>query len=210
MMDFLKSLFESGEVTVPRSVTDDSESVQRLLIVTERIWRESWPGTAPAFNVNVAHQAADVLLLLCQSVVYRELDEGQVAAQLQQVGLHPDDSPSTHYSADMLLRFLPQIAERLQRTSSNDPVFALLRDIAKAWPLSAVGIAECVPEILPTAFGDPSLFRVYVDRIIAASDAARLSVPGVANAVEAALGPFENLRQASGLAGGLNELKASQ
>lgn len=199
MLDFLKQLFEDGEVTVPRDVSGDMESVRRLLIFTERIWREDWPGTAPGFDVDAAAKAAAVLLTLCQATAYRELDEYVVSEHLERIGLTTSDSVSTHYSVDLVLRFLPQVFQRLSRTSADDPILPLVLQLAKAWPLSSVGMPDCAPEALPEVFRDSGLLRVYADRVIRVADQQRMSVPEVAAAVQAALCPYENLRSKCGL-----------
>lgn len=197
MLDFLKQLLEDGEVTVPRQVHGDVESVRRLLIFVERIWRQEWSGPAPRFDADRAAQAAAVLCTFCRATVYRELDEHELAEELHQIGLQSDDaedSASAHYSVDLVLRFLPQVYERLSRTSKEDPILALALNIARDWPLSSVGISGSAPDSLPTAFDDPGLCRVYVDRVLEAGDRDRLNLPRIAAAVAAAVGPYDSLR----------------
>lgn len=202
MIDFLQHLFEDGEIVVPRysDAKPDAAAVHSLLIFTERIWRTDWPGTAPQFDVALATKAIDVLCLLCQATVYRELDEVLIAERLQTINLAPDDSAAAWYSVDLSLRFLPQIYKRLNRTSSDDPILQLALSIGQDWPLSSIGMPECGPKNHRKALGDAEIFRVYVDRVIAAEDEHRMNLPNVADAVHAALGPFENLRAKCALA----------
>lgn len=199
MLDFLKHLFDDGEIIVPRQVSDDGEPVRRLLIVAERIWRQEWPGTAPRFDEEQSARAAAVLYTFCRATVYRELDEQSVAEQLKQIGLAPTNSVEGHYSVDLVLRFLPQVYERLRRTSSSDPVLTLALEVARQWPLSSVGIPDSGPDVLPAAFLDRGVFRVYTDRVVSVADIGRMNLPEVAAAVDATLGPYDNLRRKSGL-----------
>ncbi len=194
MIDFLQHLFEDGEIVVPRDVVSQPEAVQSLLIFSERIWRTDWPGHAPPFDVEIAGKALEVLFVLSQATVYRELDEVAVAARLQAIALAPVESASAYYSVDLTLRFLPQIYERLTRSTDDDPVLELVSKVAREWPLSSIGIPGCSPEALPAALDDPGLFRVYVDRVIAASDQERMKSERVATAVNAVFGPFDELR----------------
>lgn len=199
MIDFIQNLFEDGEIVVPRAVTCSPESVERLLIFSERIWRKQWPGKAPTFRPDVAAKAAAVLCSLCQATVYRELDENTIAAQLDSTELAIEDSAEAWYSADLALRFLPQVYERLSRITNDDPVLELVVKVGRAWPLSSVGIADCGPDEMQSAFDDSGIFRMYVDRVMACSDQERLKLPRVADAVNSAIGPFESLRSKSGL-----------
>ncbi len=199
MLDFLKHLLDDGEIVVPRDVHTDVESVNRLLIFAERIWRQTWPGSAPRFDVERSAKAASVLCTFCRAAVYRELDEQSIVAELQQIGLEPADSVAAHYSVDLTLRFLPQVYERLSRVSQNDPILTHVLQVSRMWPLSSVGIPGSAPDTLPEAFRDRGLFRAYTDRVVSLGDQPRANLPEVAAAVAAALGPYDSLRAKCGL-----------
>ncbi|MEZ6130093.1 MAG: hypothetical protein R3C59_15520 [Planctomycetaceae bacterium] len=191
MNDFLLQLFDTGEIVVPRHVDMDDNAIAGCLNEAEAVWKQNWPGTAPPFVQPVAQKAAQVLLHLCQAVVYRELDEVHVAEQLRSIALVPRDDAGVHYSADLLFRFLPQVHQRLRRVSSDDPLLMIVTAVGRDWPLSAVGIPDCLPDALPDCFQNTGLLHVFVDRIMAANDQQRSELPAVKQAIKLALGPHE-------------------
>lgn len=168
MEEFLQQLFETGELTVARHVDHDRQKTEPLLREAEHIWRLNWPYTAPEFRVEVAQSAADVLLLFCQAFVHRELDIPQVTQQLQKISLIPDTSPATHYSADLVLRFLPELYRHFKRTGTEDPLLDIVLDVAAKWPLSAAGIPDCETSELNAVFQDPGFEIALADRVAVA------------------------------------------
>jgi hypothetical protein len=194
MLRFLHSLFSSGELVLPRVESAfDVKSVRDALIQLEQHWRHELPGTSPTFLPDVSQKAAQVLMRLCRAVVDRDLGVEQAKLMIDQIGLSEDSSPEQHYSVDLVLRFLPQVADRARRISESDALLELMKKIGQQWPLSSVGMKDCAPDQLPAALQHPTLWRMYVDRIIAARDNSRVHNPLVRNAIAAALGPFENL-----------------
>ena len=194
MLRFLHSLFSSGELVLPRVESAfDVKSVHDALIQLEQHWRRELPGTPPTFLPDVSLKAAQVLMRLCRAVVDRDMGVELAEQMIGQIGLTEDSSPEQHYSADLVLRFLPQVADRARRISESDASLELMKKIGQKWPLSSVGMKDCAPDQLPTALQHSTLWRMYVDRIIAARDNSRVHNPLVRNAIAAALGPFPNL-----------------
>ncbi|MEZ6039249.1 MAG: hypothetical protein R3C20_02000 [Planctomycetaceae bacterium] len=208
MLNFLETLFETGELTVPRLVPEELQhgtqkqmpNFQRTLErlhSAEATWRLQLPGEPPSFLAEVAADAARVVLAICQGIVYRETEMTDITHIVQQAGflakytMHGE--PAYHYSVDMLFRFLPQLLERAQRLSLNDPLVEFILELMKPWPLSSVGIRQLRVNTTPPALRHPSLWRMYVDRIITQQDRSRTECELVREAVAAAGGPFEIL-----------------
>ena len=194
MIQFLQSLVVSGELEVPLAECAFDER-QALDAVTqlEAIWRSELPGNPPEFVAESALKATQILMGVCRSVVHREISIEQTKQTIHQACLTDDNTPSLHYSVDLVLRFLPQVAERARRISESDALLDLLTAIGRRWPLSSVGMKGCLLDQLPTALQHPSLWRMYVDRIISTKDVSRINLPSVRDAVAAALGPFPHL-----------------
>ena len=193
MLTFLTQLFETGEIIVPREAAADSDAVRLLLSRCESIARTDWPGIAPEFDVDVAEKSAMALLVFCQATVYRELDEREIQQRLNSIELAGQPTPTRHYSADLVLQFLPDVYNLLMRSAKEDPARQLLVDFAKQWPLSAVGIGGATPEELPKAVMSGCMFRAYVDRVIARSDVACGKLPIVSEAIREVIGDFPAL-----------------
>jgi len=195
LLTFLQQLFETGEIIVTRQppADDQLDDVQSLLLQCESVVRQDWPGEAPKFDVDVATQAARVLMIFCQATVYRELDEHEIQRRLDSVGLTAKASASCHYSADLVLQFLADVHHLLARSATEDPVLQLLASFAKQWPFSAVGIPDAAVASLPEFFTTDGMFRAYVDRVIARSDTACCKFPMVTAAVKASIGDYPAL-----------------
>jgi hypothetical protein len=194
MLRFLHELFSSGELVVPlvEHQVDPTEllgAVKKL----ERMWRCELPKDPPEFLPDAAVAATQILMAVCRAVVHREISTEDTDHAIQRVCLTGDNSASQHYSIDLVLRFLPQVADRARRISEADALLELLGRIGQQWPLSSVGMRGCCPEQLPPALQHPTLWRMYVDRIISTKDVARINIPSVRDAVAASLGPFPHL-----------------
>lgn len=193
MLEFLAQLFSTGELVVPAA--EDLTGVEDFLTQVELIWRNQLPGVAPAFDAKVAMSAARVVLLFAQAIIDRSIEVIAVQERLAKIGLTAADHASTIYSADLLLRFLPQLAERAARISGTDELLKVFTDVGRAWPLSSVGMRNCGPVRLPDSLNNPTLWRVYVDRVLQAGDKDRMADAKVRLAVEAACGPFSEFAQ---------------
>ena len=194
MLRFLHDLFSSGELVVPlvEPPFDPSEMFDAVKEL-ERMWRCELPGNPPEFLPEAAVAATQILMAVCRAVVHREINIEETEHVIQRVCLTGDNSASQHYSIDLVLRFLPQVADRARRISEADALLELLGRIGQQWPLSSVGMRGCHPEQLPMAMQHPTLWRMYIDRIISTKDVARINIPSVRDAVAASLGPFPHL-----------------
>ncbi len=45
-------------------------------------------------------------------------------------------TPAHHLSADLMLRYLPQVLKRARGLDPSDPLIGLLEDVLRRWPLS--------------------------------------------------------------------------
>jgi hypothetical protein len=194
MLRFLNDLFSNGELVVqlvepPVDPSEILDVVKKL----ERMWRCELPRDPPVFMPEVAVAATQILMAVSRAVVHREISMEETEHVIQRVCLTEDNTASQHYSMDLVLRFLPQVADRARRISEADTLLDLLGRIGQQWPLSSVGMRGCHPERLPMALQHPTLWRMYIDRIISTKDVARINIPSVRDAVAASLGPFPHL-----------------
>lgn len=122
---------------------------------------------------------------------------------------------SLHWSIDLVFRYLPDLYRLARGLSEADPLVAQLARWARAWPLSAVGIKTVangaseasasandqatddandqagVRDAIDEVLGHPCLAVIYVDRVIAQKDWARLIHPAVRKAVRQSFGGHE-------------------
>lgn len=192
---FLAALHESGRVRVarpPEPPEVEQAGVAEILTHWDLAVRRELAFTPPAFSLPAASWAALRLYRACQFLVFRDLSAAIVEDHLATACPEPC-SPSVVYSADLTLRFLPDVISLARGIATGDPLVDALHRLARAWPLSSVGCLRLEP-VDPSPFLDhPCLRRLYVDRILERRDTSRLDHPSVRAAVREALGLFPEL-----------------
>jgi len=191
---FLGELFQEGHVLVdhpnPASIeieSDDRDSASRLLAERERFIRQGFPGPAPSLDPSAAMWGATTMYRACQAAVFRDLSADDLDR------FFPQKCPgqltaASHYSVDLALAFLPDLARFTTTAAADDPLCIHLRRIGADWPLSSVGMKlDKVPSVEALQSSE-NLFKYYVDRVIAKADASRRSDPRVESAVAAVFG----------------------
>lgn len=190
---FLRRLGQTGDGLVEghEALTVD-EDARVLLQEWDAIQRLALAGNAPPFSSSMGIWAGRLLYTACEMFVRRDLSAEDVGAQLA-IQCPDVPEPSRSYSADLVLRFLPDLIALARRVSPGDPLVLHLLDIARRWPLSSVGVPD-LQGIQPPAFlRNASLLQLYVDRILATQDVSRLNDPVVQEAARISLGMYESL-----------------
>ena len=188
---FLSALFEHGRVAVAHPqehvASDDVARARGLLGERAAIVALEFPGEPPPLDLSVAMWAAMTLYRGCQLAIYRELDAGAIDELLAEP-CPAAESASRHYSADVMLVFLPDLIRQATRAAADDPLVARLRLLAAQWPLSSVGVEKTEPQHVDELAAHPGLLQLYVDRILAKKDWPRLGHPAVRTAALSSLG----------------------
>jgi hypothetical protein len=102
-------------------------------------------------------------------------------------------SPGTHYSVDLVMRYLPDLMNFAAGAAERDPLVEHLRRWAQQWPLSSVGIRGLGDVSIDGFAESPGLMRLYADRILARPDTSRLADPRARQAVQCAVGMHQEL-----------------
>ncbi|HJT31985.1 MAG TPA: hypothetical protein VJ783_08010, partial [Pirellulales bacterium] len=187
---FLMSLVEHGRVEVAavgEALEARTGEADELLLGCDELSRAQLAFTAPPYHPAVARWAAELIDRGCQALVYRQLDAGAVRQSLSVDCPAPIDG-GVLYSADLMLRYLPDLLILARGMAEHDVLVDELLRLAAAWPLSSVGVQPLGPEqldrqSLEIIVADACLRQLYVDRVIARRDAARLAHPAVAEGV---------------------------
>jgi hypothetical protein len=75
-------------------------------------------------------------------------------------------TPAQHLSADLLLRFLPQLHRRARAHNPEDRLTTLLAEVLRRWPLSGVLSEVADGPLTATTFGGhPGLLLLYAERL---------------------------------------------
>ena len=113
-------------------------------------------GPSISFDPQVACAAAELLRQSCWALV----NHGVRATDLERRLKMPcaPEQPSHHLSADLTLRYLPQLLRRARGLDPSDPLVGMLERLLRGWPLS--GVLSDVDEgpLVPLDFcGHPGL-----------------------------------------------------
>ncbi|RTQ48802.1 hypothetical protein EJV47_14445 [Hymenobacter gummosus] len=191
LTQFLDELLSHGAVAVARRPDTfepvDLEAATVLLTDYHADDALHLPHQAPAFEPAAALWAAEYLYFTVQLTLVRELDAAVVAERLPD---YPGElTPAALYSADLLLRYLPNLLSLARGLAPDDVLVARLQRLAGRWPLSFVGHPGPAEEAAEAqVLAHPALRQEYVDRIIQAQDQARAARPALRPLVHAALG----------------------
>ena len=200
--DFLHQLAGSGVAVVSADeVLELGGGVGKIVRAWDAVQRGELAGTAPELIPEAAEWAAVRLYRGCQALVCRELPPAEMQRMLREP-CPAAASPAVDYSVDLVFRFLPDLVALARRVSRGDPLVEELLGLARAWPLSSVGIEGVGAVEAARVLAQAGLRQLYVDRIIATGDAARLDDEAVRAAVKTALGAFPEL--APGIAAAMN------
>lgn len=190
LSEFISSLINKGEVRVAHVLQDfEEEEVRQARIHLQQYYTDDindMPGQAPPYDEKAALWAAAYLYRTVQFLLLRHLE----AAELKHY-LPPYDgerTPAAIYSADLCLRYLPDIFLLAKGISPEDPLVKTLVVLATQWPLSAAAIPEVPTEGLSAILEHPSLKRTYIDRIILTKDDEKCKHPECLPLVMEALG----------------------
>jgi len=173
---FLIDLLQTGCVTVPREMHDfEKADLDASIVMLQDFYdadRLSMPNEAPGFDAEAALWAATYIFHVVQLILLRDIGEDKMQAYANDY--EGGQSPGAIYSADLMLRFLPDLFRLSVGLSPNDPLIARMRITASKWPFSSVGIDKVMTTDDENIYEHPSLRYAYIDRIIQKKDLIRL------------------------------------
>ena len=195
LTEFLSAIREGGPLVVPPPAPQQAEDPRQLMSVIEQIdadARLEIAGLAPELAPAVTTWAARMFYNACQFQVYRDVDADEVRGGLA-MPCPAKPSPAVCYSADLVFRHLHDVWSLARGIAREDPLVEALAALARAWPLSSVGIPNLGKVDVAAFIHHPALRRLYADRIIARADSSRLDSPAVIEAVRGAVGAFPEI-----------------
>jgi hypothetical protein len=195
LTNFIAGLINDGKVkVVPQMLTFTAEDLHLASVHLRQYYEDDaqeMPAAAPDFNLAAAGWAAAYLYRAVQFILLRELDE-----TIMQQSLLPysgEYSPAAIYSADLTLRYLPDLFDLAKGLSPHDPLVKQMQETALAWPFSAAGIPLETDADISTIMSHPSLKQAYIDRIIYAKDLRKCRHPECHPLVQEALGSYSDV-----------------
>ncbi|HLP12312.1 MAG TPA: hypothetical protein VK177_10310 [Flavobacteriales bacterium] len=153
---------------------------------------ECWdyPHKAPAFHAEAAAWAAQTVYLSAQLMLYRNNKPGDLQALMQP--FTGEISASSMLSADLFLRFLPDVLVHLKMIEFDDALPAILEGFLKTFHYSGVRHDLNLDELDFTVVEkDACLRQLYVNRIIKEKKTRLANHPALAAHVKASLGNYK-------------------
>jgi hypothetical protein len=135
---FLESLFREGNVVLrERAVpAPDPSDALDLLTRTYSHYRLEVAGPPIPFDLASALAAAKLLHQACWFLFSHSDPDKEVERRLVMPG--PPTAAAQHLSADLVLRYLPQVRRRARSVTADDVLAVRLAAVLRQWPLSGV------------------------------------------------------------------------
>jgi len=170
--DFLEELLHGGRIVFERPPSHSGRDRAKAKALLEDVYADyvlEIAGPAIEFDPARALQAAELTWLACWLLVSQ--DEDDRSFKLLEMGRLPR-SPAEHLSADLLLRFLPQVHRRAKGKTNANQLAETLARILRQWPLSGALAQIEEPPLTDLDFGGhPGLMLLYAERLATAEKA---------------------------------------
>ena len=167
--EFLSQLLDHGKVIFRSAKPPQDRPAGRDVSILAEAYATlalSVAGPPVTFDPRIACEAAELVRQASWALVSREERVVDLKRRLR-MSTAPA-SPAQHLSADLMLRYVPQILGRARAIDPTDPVIAILGDLLRRWPLSGVlSDVEEGPLVAPEFGRHPGLLLLYAERLAA-------------------------------------------
>ncbi|MGG9962274.1 hypothetical protein [Ferruginibacter sp. SUN106] len=172
-------------------VPEDEALVKELLAIEYETEVLNYPFTPPPFNATAALWAAKTTYTTCQLILYRE-NKADELPQLLPVYEGAIDA-SAILSADLCLRFLPQVLKDTKNIDPDDALIVLAEGHLQQWHYSGIGYPAKTALInLNSVAENDCVLQLYTDRVIQKKDVQRAQLPLLHQKIKAAMGMYSS------------------
>jgi hypothetical protein len=178
--EFLSQLLYEGRVVFRTTRAPHDRPRPQDIALLEKAYlahRLSVAGPDIPFDPAVAFSAAELIRQSSWALV----NHGDRISHLKKCVTMPiaPVTPAHHLSADLTLRYLPQIFNRARVLDPCDPFIDLLTELLRRWPLSGALADVAQGPLASLDFGGhPGLLLLYAERLAANDRQAWRPVPG--------------------------------
>lgn len=121
------------------------------------------------FDSKAALWASKIVYYSGQLVFYRENSIKEIEEMLPSFSL--SYTPSAVLSADLCLRFLPDIIEKLKTINCDDKIIPILENFLRKYHYSAIGYSlDLVDDDFENYFNHPALKLMYLSKVVKTKD----------------------------------------
>ncbi len=148
-----------------------------------------YPGTAPTFEASASLWAAMLVYAAAQLVLYRQQEVAELRPLLAPYAGRKN--AAAILSADLSLRFLPDIIAQLKKIDPEDALIEILENHLRDWHYSGVAypLSAAALDFGPILEND-CLLRLYLDRVITFRKIGLSRQPALRSGILSALGVF--------------------
>lgn len=200
LADYLERLVDDGRPLFdsPDPARDSGKPAERTALLLEELdqkRRLQAPGDAPVFDLAPAHLALVCLCRLSQYTVFREIPKEQIEEEWEalsaQILRFPPD-PERIWSVDVALSYLPGLFRIARNVAESDPMIEPIRELARRWPLSGIGIdnVKWSETDFAPLLAHPTLSGLLVDRIFEFRDRTAATFPSIRSLLDDAIGVY--------------------
>jgi MoxR-vWA-beta-propeller ternary system protein len=178
--EFLNQLLNEGRVVFRTTRAPHDRPRPQDIALLEKAYlahRLSVAGPDIPFDPAVAFSAAELIRQSSWALVNHD-DRNSHLKKCLTMPIAPV-TPAHHLSADLTLRYLPQIFNRARVLDPCDPFIDLLTELLRRWPLSGALADVAQGPLASLDFGGhPGLLLLYAERLAANDRQAWRPVPG--------------------------------
>lgn len=151
----------------------------------------AYPFTAPPFDLPAALWGAKTLYTFAQLVLYRKHEEAAIPGLF--TAYTGAITPDAIVSADLCLRFLPQLYQQVSKIDDTDIILSLMQEVLNQWHYSGIGRLTAADEKqLQVIKSNACLQQLYADRIISRKDKTLATHPHWQLIVKGCLGIYKD------------------
>lgn len=146
---------------------DQLESIETVEFLRHEYEREAleYPFCAPPFDEEAALWAAKTLYISAQLILYRENRYTELSVLFHK--FDGETNPSTILSADLCLRFIPDMLTQLKLIDSEDELILILEALLYLWHYSGVCYSLNTNQLNFEAITlNKCVHQLYINRII--------------------------------------------
>jgi hypothetical protein len=167
LAELFHALLREGRVLLRQLPPPDAAAKTEVVEVLRQTYtdhRLEVAGPTIAFDAEIATAAANLVHQACWALVSHALPPEELEKSLVMPGA--PQSAAQHLSADLVLRFLPQVLRRARALDPADPLVMILEKVLRQWPLSGVlADIEEGPATPPEFDAHPGLLLLYAERL---------------------------------------------
>lgn len=172
-------------------IPEDEVLVQNFLQIEYDNESLNYPFSPPAFDAAAALWAAKTTYTSCQLILFRENKEAELPLLLP--AYHGGKDAGAILSADLCLRFLPQIVRQTKQVDPDDQLIEIIDAHLSLWHYSGIGYSKAVLDVNDAIFNNDCLLQLYADRVVEKKDIDRAKQVPLLQKIKADMGIFSSV-----------------